>query len=332
MPNGARRAARSMLTGIARTAWSGLDRLPLGRRAERFLLERTWAAGSAEMLDAYLVAGYQNPRINLQSILVRHFLVSKLIGSELDGLMDDEIRFAIGLNEAIRLRAAELGVRMGSYLNPAKYEAVRHVDEVIADRQMEFQDRWRATLGDRRLAPLQVLELACGSANDYRAFVEAGLAVHLDYRGVDLAAKNIANARRRFPDASFEVADVVDLPYPDGSFDYVVASDLFEHLSPKAMAQALDQAARLARRGLALTFFNMSDVADHEVQRRRAYHWNLLSRSRVEDRLRRDFGVLTVIPIARWLKDRFGYGHSYNPRAWSIFAERVADPGAQLSE
>jgi len=39
------------------------------------------------------------------------------------------------------------------------------------------------------------------------------------------------------------------------------------------------------------------------------------------------FPVIRVVPIAPWLRERFGYAHSYNPRAYSIFAERepVAD-------
>ncbi|MGH2382339.1 MAG: class I SAM-dependent methyltransferase [Candidatus Limnocylindria bacterium] len=317
-----------MVSTLAPLVSTGLRKLPFGRRITRFLLEQTWSRGNAEMLDRYLVSGFQNPRVNMQSVLVRHFLISKLFGSTHDQLAQDEVRFAVELNDMLRRRAVELGVTMGSFLDPAKQAAVQRVDQVIADRQMEFEARWSAELAALTAEPLRVLEFACGSANDYRAFVAYGLARHLDYTGVDLTSKNIENALRRFPDARFQVGDILDLPYADASFDFVIASDIFEHLAPDEMERALDEASRLARRGVALTFFNMSSAPDHLVQRRRAYHWNRLSASRVEDRLRRHFSAVTTIPVAAWLKERFDYPHSYNRHAYTIFAESSdASPG-----
>lgn len=301
----------------------GLRSLPFGDRAESFLLRRIWSGGSADMLDTYLVSGYQNPRINLQSILVRHFLVRKLFGDEFAELMEAEIRHAVELNETLRNRASELGVKMGAYLDPVKQAQVRRVEEPIAESQLEFERRWHETLAARS-APekLALLEFACGSANDYRAFVDYGLGEHLDYRGVDLTAKNIENARHRYPDVAWEVADILHLPHADGSVDYVVASDIFEHLSPDGMTRALAEATRLARRGLALTFFNMSEAAEHEIRQKGIYHWNTLSRPRVEAMLARDFGEVTVIPVAKWLREGYAYPYSYNKRAYTIFAER----------
>ena len=327
MPGGARLrtlargAARRTLSTLAPPISATLRKLPFGDRLVQFLLEQTWRRGNAEMLDRYLVSGFQNPRINVQSILVRHFLISKLFGAQWDQMAEDELRFAVELNEVVRRRASELGVTMGSYLDPAKHAGVQRVDEVIADRQTSFEARWRAELSGRTAMSLSVLEFACGSANDYRAFADYGLARLLDYTGVDLTPKNIENALRRFSDARFEVGNILDLPYADGSFDLVIASDIFEHLAPDAMERALDEACRLARRGVALSFFNMSRAPDHLVQRRRAYHWNRLSAQRIEERLRRHFPTVTTIAVAAWLQDRFDYPHSYNRGAYTIFAE-----------
>ena len=316
-----RRARDRALSLLAAATANGLGALPGGPRIERFLLERTWNARSATMLDRYLVSGYQNPRINLQSILLRHFLIERAIGPGFEEEKAAEIRLAVELNEVLRKRAAELGVKMGSYLNPGKQAAVRRVDEAIADRELESVERWRAALpppGETRLA---VLELACGSANDYRAFVECGLADHLEYRGIDLTEKNIENARRRFPGLAFEVGDVRRVRHGDGAVDVVIASDVFEHLSLEGMEMALGEAMRLARRGLALTFFNMDESADHQDRPTKLYHWNRLSRPRIEARLRERFESVRVVPIARWLREEHGYAHSYNPHAYSIFAE-----------
>jgi SAM-dependent methyltransferase len=317
-------------TRVLRTAAPVVSRvlraLPLGERIDAFLLRQIWSRGSAEMLDSYLVSGYQNPRINVQSILLRHFLVRRVFGPGFDELMDEELRFAVELNEALRVSAAELGVVMGSYLDPAKQAAVRRAEAAIAGRETEFEGRWRAALAGRSATRASVLELACGSANDYRAFAAYGIADHLDYRGVDLTEKNIANARRRHPGVAFEVADIVDLRYPDASFDYVVASDIFEHLSVENMERALGHAVRLARRGLALTFFNMHDGPDHDVRLKGAYHWNRLSRPVIEEHLRRHGADVSVVAVHAFLKERFGYSHTYNRHAYSMFAD-VGDPG-----
>lgn len=317
-----RGAARRAVVGAA--LWT-LRHLPLGERVEHVLLQRTWGAGSADMLDAYLVSGYQNPRINVQSILVRHALIGRLLGADAAELMEEEIRFAIELNEVLRRRATELGVTMGSYRDPVKHAAVRRVDAGIAEREHELTARWRERLDRLETDPISVIEFACGSANDYRAFAESGLGPHLDYLGIDLSEKNIANARRRHPETRFEVGDILHLPYDDGAFDYVIASDIFEHLSLVAMERALDEAMRLGRDGLILTFFNMSAAEDHEIRRRRAYHWNTLSHPRIEERIRAaGFTTVAAIPVARWLKRAYGYAHSYNRHAWTIVAEREA--------
>lgn len=311
-----RRRAGKVAEGVA-------SLLPRRRGVERFLLKRWWNRAPAAMLDRYLVSGYQNPRINVQSVIQRHFFARRLFGSELDDLAAEEVRFAVEMNEALRARAEELGVTMGAYLDPEKAEGVARVEEAIRDREREMVDRWRAALEGRTAETISVLELACGSANDYRTFAEAGLDRFIEYRGIDLTPKNIENARRRFPGVAFEVGDIRKIDAPDRSFDYVIAADIFEHLSPEAREEALEEATRLARRGLALTFFNMGEIPDHEVHPKRIYYWNRLSRRRIEERLRPEFPRIEVLPIAEWLRTTVGYERTYNPNAYSIFAERA---------
>ena len=317
-----RRARNRALWVLGPATSRVLRAIPMGGRARRFIFQRTWTYLPSEMLDSYLVSGYQNPRINVQSILVRHFLIRRLFGDEFDGLMDEEIRHALELNEALRVRARELGVVMGSFIDPARQADVRRVEQVVSGRDTEFADRWVAALAERQAEPVSVLEFACGSANDYRAFVDYGLALFLDYQGIDLTPKNVDNARRRFPGVRFDVGDVLALPYPDGAFDVVIASDLFEHLAPGDMEKALDEAGRMARRAAVLTYFNMAEIEDHRVRPKGGYHRNRLSKTRVEAQLRRRFLSVTATPIKAWVAERYGYTHSYNRHAWTIVAER----------
>jgi ubiquinone/menaquinone biosynthesis C-methylase UbiE len=319
------RVARVAVLGAAARI---LRRVRPGQATEERLLRWTWATQPADALDEYLVVGWQNPRINLQSILIRHSLIRRIFG-EVPGdaeLMQGELAFAVELNEALRLEAERTNTRVKAFFNPRRLAKIRKVAEVIADRELEYRDRWRAALAARTADRLRVLELACGSANDYRAFADFGVAPFLDYEGIDLNPKNIANARRRFPDVAFNVGSALDLPHADGAVDVVLASDLLEHLPLEAIDRVVAEASRVARSAVILSFFNMAEIPEHEDRPVAAYHWNRLSRAKMLATLSAHFPRVTGYPINAWLKREFDYPHTYNKRAFTMIAERDAPP------
>ncbi|MGH2600241.1 MAG: class I SAM-dependent methyltransferase [Dehalococcoidia bacterium] len=311
---------RKVAQALVNAVWGGKP------RDESSTLKRSWARHDPSALDEYLVSGYQNPRVNAQSMLTRHYLVRRLFGDEFDTLMHDELMHCVKATEALRQRAKQLDVTMGHFINEEKRAQVREVSQVIADWEADFEKKWAAALADREppaAAPLKVLEFACGSANDYRFFDSYGIAKFLDYTGVDLNDNNIANARKRFPGVNFEVQSILELPYEDQSFDYVVASDIFEHMSLEAMEQAMGEACRLARKGMILTFFSMSDAPEHEVRPKRNYFWNVLSPARIEELIAKNFGPVEVINIRAFMREEYEYRRSYNKKAWTMIAERA---------
>jgi ubiquinone/menaquinone biosynthesis C-methylase UbiE len=212
-------------------------------------------------------------------------------------------------------------VTISATMNPETYADIQRVTEVIADRAPLFAGRWRDALASREATPLTVLEFACGSANDYRALADYGIARFLDYTGVDLNETNIANARRFFPDVNFRVGSVLSLPEADRSVDYVIGFDIMEHLSLPAMQQAMDSAARICRRGLYFAFFRMDEVAEHVNNPRGNYHFNLLSAPQVREDMAGKFASVQLIRMPEMLSETLGYAHSYNPRAYSLITE-----------
>ena len=81
----------------------------------------------------------------------------------------------------------------------------------------------------------RVLDIGCGPG-----ILTAQLgAIASQAVGVDFSANMIAEAQKLHPDLTFEVANVEDLPFPDGSFDAAVVNYCAHHLArpEKAMKE-----------------------------------------------------------------------------------------------
>lgn len=89
----------------------------------------------------------------------------------------------------------------------------------------------------------RVLDLGCGPGSLWAHW--ATLPTLRQLVGVDLSPRMIEEARRRYPDGDFCVARAHDLPFPDGSFDVVVASAVLHHIPPDHLQGALVEIERV---------------------------------------------------------------------------------------
>ncbi len=293
---------------------------PVERRVERALLQRAWVRASAEHLESYLVEDYQNPVINLQSILARHEFVREL-GVDQPDLCEDELRWAANKHRELRRRQLDLQRKHGVDFTELKTSGMWGpvYQEILADDD-RFAEAWTAALHGQPTGALSVVEAACGSANDYRYLVRYGLGAPLDYHGFDLTRANIDNCRRMFPGVDFRVGDVQAIDAADDSYDWAVVHDLLEHLSPAAMERAVDELCRVARRGVLISFFCMSDIPEHRIQPKGAYHWNELSKDRIQEQFARHCSDIRWVHIHQYLADRYNVTNYAYPRAWTMIA------------
>jgi ubiquinone/menaquinone biosynthesis C-methylase UbiE len=340
---------------------AALRRRRLSHEAEQ--LARSWMQYEEGMLRDYLVAGVEDPRLNVQSVLTRHFLTVTLFGDRFKRLFEEELEFAINLNwaQAARQHAAnpedllswrhalELGADhaeeqpvprfaartwarlpttvdgalIPNYLKQVFEQPLPSAEGPLNDQLLAiFQRLWKAVLRDASAPPLAVLELACGSANDYRFFEAFGLARFLDYTGVDVCEKNIRNARAMFPQTRFVLGTAWDIHAPDGSIDTCLVQDLFEHLSLEALEATLAEIGRVTRQSICFGLFNGSETDEHVVRPVDSYYWNTLSVPCLRGILEEQGFAVEVIHIDTFLRWRFGCPETHNKNAYTLLGER----------
>lgn len=91
-------------------------------------------------------------------------------------------------------------------------------------------------------------DVGCGCGHYLPTFRQA-IAARFSYTGLDATPHYLELARETFagdPEVSFVVADVMDIPFPDESFDVVVSANMLLHLP--SIDKALGELVRIARR------------------------------------------------------------------------------------
>jgi ubiquinone/menaquinone biosynthesis C-methylase UbiE len=66
-----------------------------------------------------------------------------------------------------------------------------------------------------------ILDVACGTGTLLVMAYEKGLKCY----GIDISQGMLSQARSKVPNAEFKTASYYEIPYPDGGFDYVVATN-----------------------------------------------------------------------------------------------------------
>ena len=102
-----------------------------------------------------------------------------------------------------------------------------------------------------------VLDVGCGFADYFDYTNELGINIH--YTGIDIVPEFIESAKKTKPEIDLEVRDLQESPYPSGSFDFVISSQVFNYrLSNQKNEQLVKDMLKLmyetARYGVAADF------------------------------------------------------------------------------
>lgn len=117
-----------------------------------------------------------------------------------------------------------------------------------------------------------VLDVGC--AKGFMLHDMAELIPGITVKGVDVSEYAIANAIEDMK-PHVQVADARKLPFPDKSFDVVIAINTIHNLEIEECAEALREIERVQRKGAFVTV----DAYRTEEEKRRMYAWNLTART-----------------------------------------------------
>ena len=88
------------------------------------------------------------------------------------------------------------------------------------------------------------MDLGCGNGRIYSEVQKTGA----EYIGVDISENLVGIAQERFPEARFQKADALKLPFPDSSFDKVYSIAVLHHIPSKRLRKKfLEEAGRVLK-------------------------------------------------------------------------------------
>lgn len=149
----------------------------------------------------------------------------------------------------------------------ASLRFIRRINALLGYTRQTLSHLQRFSHGWKPGERITILDLATGSADIPRAVLRwahrHGFDVHVV--GVDLHAATAATAAAvRDPRLKIVQADVLNLPFAAGSFDYAICNMFLHHLDDAAAIATLRAMGQVARRGV---------IAADLLRHRRAYFW-----------------------------------------------------------
>ncbi len=320
-------------------------------------LKASWNCFPEEHLATYLGVEEQDQRINTHSILTRALLIDTLWPGKFDDLIEEEFRFGVVMTWLLQelksgvdrfdllaevdastgsLRIPEIVRQTAAWLQTDTCPLPDYMSEALMFEDPDqpgwylfdtalntFSGIWSAQLSGLASERIKVLEIACGSGNDYKAIRDFGLADHLSYSGFDISWKNICNARSQYPEANFFEASILNPGLPDNSYDYIFVHDLLGHLSPNGMEVAIAEIMRIARKEAWIHCFNVADIERHEIRPFITYFRNRLSIPQFVASLEKAGATVAVVSLSEMLDAKFHYTPEYTMSCGSFIAQKA---------
>jgi SAM-dependent methyltransferase len=154
---------------------------------------------------------------------------------------------------------------LGAVCYPA---APRWLNDFFARLQVRFVSRM---LGGERFAGARCLDVGCGSGRWSRFLADRGA----DVVGIDATEAMLEAARALSPGLDLRRMSATSIDLPPGTYDFVMAVTVIQHLRPEEQALAARAMCRVLRPGGRLFVLDLIDGRDrgHVVFPRRPEDW-----------------------------------------------------------
>lgn len=125
-----------------------------------------------------------------------------------------------------------------SYGNRQKHESTNPIQQALIAR---FNRELVRVV--RELAPTEILDVGCGEGYTLGALRAGGITCPMS--GIDFSAEAIELAKKRVPDATFQVEDALVVAEAGRKYDLVIMTEVLEHIpSPERMLPVLETIAK----------------------------------------------------------------------------------------
>ena len=95
---------------------------------------------------------------------------------------------------------------------------------------------------------INVLNIGFGSTNLEHQYFKKNKKI-VSWNGIDISRRSVSIARNLFPHAIFSLGDIRSIKSDDNYYDFVIASEVLEHIQPKYTFVALNEVFRVLKPG-----------------------------------------------------------------------------------
>jgi SAM-dependent methyltransferase len=131
---------------------------------------------------------------------------------------------------------------------PTLWDKLNKREELKSERNYMEEDKlhWVAKLIPQK--KLNILNIGFGSANLEQIILLKYKNIYGWY-GIDISKSSVKDANLRFNSINFSVGDIRNLIYKNNFFEYVIALEVLEHISPRNIIGAIEEVHRVLKKG-----------------------------------------------------------------------------------